>query len=271
MDARDGDNVLPGVIAPAEQGEQHVTRSRSALAQHIGENRGGLSDVPGLVRGHAPHHRSSGRGVDVVIHRAGPVDDGAASSRIWCRLDAVDGLRGESAVGFDTRYLGHLRITPSLNPAEVQWLRGFAAWGALLDGDPFRLPRNPRAALVKAFADAGGAMSQPASVPSGVQDWRVCEHGDRITWVRSARSNEAERALTFLVEHYLGPDALAKGCENPDFAAFTFDHRLDGVIVGERDDTDELFLLRVEGSTFTHETLVAGVAWWDGPAALEDW
>jgi len=43
------------------------------------------------------------------------------------------------------------------------------------------------------------------------------------------------------------------------------------VIAGERDDTDELFLIRVVDSVFRHETLVAGVAWWDDPAALDDW
>jgi hypothetical protein len=88
--------------------------------------------------------------------------------------------------------------------------------------------------------------------------------------VRSEKSNDAVQALTFLVEHYLGTDAKAKGRDNPDFAAFTFDHRLDGVIAGERDDTDELFLIRVVDSVFRHETLVAGVAWWEGPDVLSE-
>ena len=99
----------------------------------------------------------------------------------------------------------------------------------------------------------------------------MCEHGDRISWVRSEKSNDAVQALTFLVEHYLGPDAKAKDSESPDFAAFTFDHRLDGVIVGERDDTDELFLIRVVDSAFHHETLVGGVAWRESPDVLSEW
>ena len=174
-------------------------------------------------------------------------------------------------MGFDTQYLGHLVITPRLNPAEVEWLSGFADWGALPDGDPFHLPMNPRAALTKAFADAGGSMAGPRTVPYGVHDWRVCGHGDRISWVRSEKSNDAVQALEFLVEHYLGPEALARHSDSPDFAAFTFDHRLDGVIAAERNDTDELFLLRATDSRFTSETLVTGVAWWNDPAALDDW
>lgn len=174
-------------------------------------------------------------------------------------------------MGFDTEYLGHLRITPRLNRAEVEWLNGFADWGALPDGDPFRLPMNPRAALAKAFADAGGSMVGPSTVPHGVRDWRVCEHGDRISWVRSHKSNDAVQALTFLATHYLGPEARAKNSDNPDFAAFTFDHRLDGLIAAVRDDTEELFLIHVENSTFRHETLVAGVEWWNDPSALDGW
>ncbi len=114
-------------------------------------------------------------------------------------------------------------------------------------------------------------MSGPPAVPYGVHHWRVCEHGDRVSWRRSERSNDAVQALTFLLEHYLGPDAKAKDSESTDFAAFTFDHRLDGVIAGERDDSDELFLIRAVDSVFHHETLVAGVAWWESPDVLSEW
>ncbi|MEO7422031.1 MAG: hypothetical protein ABIU87_06520 [Ornithinibacter sp.] len=172
-------------------------------------------------------------------------------------------------MGFSTHYLGFLTITPHLNPAEVQWLSGFADWGALPDGDPFHLPMNPRAALAKAFADAGGSLCARGSVPYGVEHWRVCEHGERVTWRRgSEKSNDAVQALTFLVENYLGPDAKAKDSDNPDFADFTFDHRLDGVIAAEREDTDELFLIRAKDSVLSLETIVAGAAWWESPGVL---
>jgi hypothetical protein len=88
-------------------------------------------------------------------------------------------------MGFSTEYIGHLRITPGLNREEMEWLSGFADWGAMPDGDPFHLPMNPRAALNKAFDDAGGSMSGRFAVPFGVRDWRVCRHGDRISWVGS--------------------------------------------------------------------------------------
>ena len=165
-------------------------------------------------------------------------------------------------MGFDTEYLGHLTITPPLNAAEVEWLNGFADWGALPDGDPFRLPMNPRAELAAAFRERGGAIPGGGTVPFGVRDWRVCSHGDRISWRRREKSNDAQQVLRFLVSQYLGPRARAQDSDNPDFAAFTFDHRLDGVIAAERNDTEELFLMRVVDSDIEVETLVAGVCWW---------
>jgi hypothetical protein len=69
-------------------------------------------------------------------------------------------------VGFNTSYLGHLRITPTLNRAEVEWLSGFADWGALPDGDPFRLPMNPRAALSKALDDVARSTAGERAVLS---------------------------------------------------------------------------------------------------------
>lgn len=174
-------------------------------------------------------------------------------------------------MGFNTDYLGHLTITPPLNEAEGEWLRGFADWEALPDGDPFALPMNPRAALAKAFADAGGSMRPSRAVPYGVGHWRVCEHGDRIDWHRADKSNDAAEALSFLVEYYLGPNARARDCGNPDFAEFTFDHHLDGVVVAVRNDTEEMFLLRVTNSRITRETVVPGVAWWNDPDAADGW
>ncbi|MGL5930342.1 MAG: hypothetical protein ACRCY8_15535 [Dermatophilaceae bacterium] len=170
----------------------------------------------------------------------------------------------EWAMGYDTEYLGHLEVTPPLNRAEVEWLSGFADWGALPDGDLFMLPMNPRAALAVAFRNAGDGVPGPRNIPYGIRDWRVSDDGTRISWRRAPKSNDAACTLTFLVETYLGVDAAARSSDHPDFAAFTFDHRLDGLIVGERDDTEELFLLEVNDSVVTRHTIVPGVQAWRG-------
>lgn len=165
-------------------------------------------------------------------------------------------------MGYDTEYLGYFTITPPLNRAEVEWLSGFADWGAVPDDDPFGLPMNPRAALAAAFTETGGWMPASSRVPCGVHDWRVGLEGDVLHWRRGERSNDAVQTIEFLVSHYLGPGALAGGCGRPEFDDFTFDHRLDGIIAGERGDTGELFLLRVDDNEITYETLVPGLDPW---------
>ena len=67
-------------------------------------------------------------------------------------------------MGFNTEYLGQLTITPPLNPAEVQWLLGFADWGGL-GGDAFSLPMNPRAELAAALDRAGGSLPRSHAIP----------------------------------------------------------------------------------------------------------
>ncbi|MGL4174839.1 MAG: hypothetical protein ACRCSN_02080 [Dermatophilaceae bacterium] len=187
------------------------------------------------------------------------MDDAPQLSPRQGRLGRVTEDDEERAMGYDTEYLGHLEVTPPLNRVEVEWLSGFADWGALPDGDPFTLPMNPRAALATAFRNAGDGMTGPRNIPRGTRDWRVSDDGTRISWRRAPKSNDAVHTLTFLVETYLGVDAAARSSGNPDFVAFTFDHRLDGLIVGERDDTEELFLLEVRDSIITHHTIVPRV------------
>ena len=56
------------------------------------------------------------------------------------------------------------------------------------------------------------------------------------------------------------PDGLARGMHR-DFADFTFDHVVRGVIAAERGDSRQLFLIRAVDNVITTETLVAGDPW----------
>lgn len=166
-----------------------------------------------------------------------------------------------------TTYLGQLRLDPPLAEAELDWLRAFAEWGGGPHGDPFDVPMNPRADL------AGRAGQDPwvrpadegrrTGIPAGVRDWAPCDEGCHLVWRPAPFSNDALLALRFLVDHFLGPRALARG-RGPAFDAFTFDHRVDGVLAAHRDDTEELFLLRAEDGRFHRETLDPGTRRWSG-------
>ena len=170
-----------------------------------------------------------------------------------------------------TTYLGQLRLDPPLSDAELDWLRSFAEWGGGPTGDPFDVPMNPRAEL----ADGAGWGGYPdgrdrprTGIPGGVRDWVPCDQGCHLMWRPAPCSNDALLALRFLVDHYLGPRALARG-RGPVFDDFTFDHRVDGVLAGHRDDTEELFLLRAEDGRFHRETLDPGVARWPGEGSSD--
>ena len=48
--------------------------------------------------------------------------------------------------------------------------------------------------------------------------------------------------------------ARARTSGDSQFAGFTFDHEMNGIIVGEQGDTRELFLLRVEANEVTRKS-----------------
>lgn len=177
-------------------------------------------------------------------------------------------------MGYSTRYVGSLCITPSLNPAELAWMSGFAEWHGGPDGDIYAVPMNPRAAWAAALEDAGErgvTMALPKEVPWSVFDWQPSVLGTHLRWCEREKSNDAEVAIRFLIDQFFGPSALARQSGQPVFEEFTFDHELNGVIAGERDDSGELFLLRVVDNVIEHEVIVRGTdPWaWDFSALLE--
>ena len=75
--------------------------------------------------------------------------------------------------------------------------------------------------------------------------------------------------MEYLIEELLRPGARAAASQDPGLAGFAFDHRLDGLIIGERSWSRELFAIRVTDNVVTQEVLRQGepLAWesgWDG-------
>jgi hypothetical protein len=64
--------------------------------------------------------------------------------------------------------------------------------------------------------------------------------------------------LRYLIEHFLKPGAEASRTGHPDFAAFTFDHVLDGMVVGCRRDNKELFAITVADNAVRSKVLRRG-------------
>jgi hypothetical protein len=106
---------------------------------------------------------------------------------------------------------GCIRIRPALNEAERSHLAALSGAGGTLRGTP------------TGRGDRG--------VPFARMAWEVCAGGCCLTWQPSLEKDSMMLpSLRFLVDHLLA--AGAKGEGRMAFEAFTFDHVLEGIVVG---------------------------------------
>ena len=162
-------------------------------------------------------------------------------------------------MGFSTTFLGRLDIEPRLNPAEVEWLRAYADLDRRYFIDPYEVPMNPKAFRLERERqpDASTTLRPGDGSPYPHLDWNPCIDGCCLSWDgRTEKSRMAEEWLQYLIDHFLRPGARARTSAKPDFAQFTFDHVLNGVIAAERDDTRAMWLIRCRDNEISTEQLV---------------
>lgn len=152
-------------------------------------------------------------------------------------------------MGINTTYIGHVDIAPSLNQAEYDYLSVF-----------------PDRILDRGWPDEG--------LPDRWCGWEPCPHGCCLSWSGREKFNAwtAPLWMQYLIDEFMRREARAWA--DSEFPAFTFDHRMDGLIIGEQQDNLELFAIRVENNRVTTETLRRGMplpfeSGWDG-LFLED-
>lgn len=171
-------------------------------------------------------------------------------------------VRGSSlavGMGFTTDFIGHIDVTPSLNEAEQAYLSAFS----LTRHDdreegPYYVSPNP-------YADQGSPDPERAKrlAPGQPQiwcRWVPCWGGCCLALDGEEKIYQPTRWLAYLAQHFLVPDAEASRSGLAVFDDFTFDHRLDGLVVGCRRDNKQLFAIRVEDSVITEEVLRAADA-----------
>ncbi|NLJ53437.1 MAG: hypothetical protein GX344_04790 [Intrasporangiaceae bacterium] len=175
-------------------------------------------------------------------------------------------------MGYSTTYIGQLKVEPPLNQAETAWLRAYCAadrGGA----DPYDVPLNPGADHLHTL-DRPGALLLTVQDREGRysigRDWRPTVEGCHLTWVRAENSNDADRQIEYLIEHFLGPHARARHSERPEFAEFTFDHVVSGYAAGEGPD-GRFTLIQVDRNEVCVRVLTAGIedAFWGAASADE--
>lgn len=171
-------------------------------------------------------------------------------------------------MGYTTDFLGHIDIDPPLNDTEIAYLSAFRRsrrWDR--PGGPYDVPPNP-------FADERvdvdiDAYNRPApGQPQLWCQWAVCWDGCCLTFDGDEKFYEPERWLRYLIDNFLVSGGKASTSGLPIFEEFSFSHRLDGLIIGCRRDTREMFALCVDDSVVRRKVLVAGDESYSGRGRL---
>lgn len=163
-------------------------------------------------------------------------------------------------MGYPTDFIGHLEVTPPLNPAEAGYLAAFSRsrrWDR--PGGPYDVGAAPQidgAVDGDDGVELGRAFHRPPLGQPGLWcDWEPCWDGCCLAHTGAERFAGAVEWLRYLVAHFLGRGAAAARSGLPVFAGFTFDHVLDGMVLGCRRDNKELFAITVTGNRVREEVL----------------
>lgn len=156
-------------------------------------------------------------------------------------------------MGFSTDFIGHLDIEPALNDAEIEYLTAFTkSRRCRRPGGPYDVPGNPLAEDAADFPNGDYSVSADGQ-PQLWCDYEVCWEGCCLTWSGKEKSYAMVPWLRYLIDHFLRPGGLAQGHEG--FDDFTFDHYVDGQLVGCRRDNKELFAVIVSDNQVRERVL----------------
>jgi hypothetical protein len=136
----------------------------------------------------------------------------------------------------DTGFTGHIRVRPPLNDAE-------------------------RAHLVRLTGSPGTLRGTPTGrgdrdVPFARSGWQVCPGGCCLTWDPDDEASDMVLpTLRFLIDHLLRRGAKGEG--RAVFDGFTFDHVLDGAVMGGAAGEAGARLVEVTGNVASERLLPA--------------
>ncbi len=158
-------------------------------------------------------------------------------------------------MGFTTDFVGHIDITPPLNAQEAAYLSAFSGSRRFeRAGGPYAVPGNPRAE--EASEDDIDRYNTPPSGQPGLWcRWVPCWEGCCLALDGGEKIYDPARWLRYLIDHFLKPGALAATSGHQQLAGLTFDHTLDGMVVGCRRDNKELYAIEVVDNAVTERIL----------------
>ena len=158
-------------------------------------------------------------------------------------------------MGHTTDFIGHIDIEPSLNDDEIAYLTAFSeSRRCYREGGPYAVPGNPAAERDEDIPTAQantGAEGQPGYWC----DWVPCWDGCCLAYNGNEKFYGSVPWLKYLIQHFLKPGARASRSGLAFFDGFTFDHVLEGMVVGCRRDNKELFAINVKNNRVTEKIL----------------
>lgn len=144
-------------------------------------------------------------------------------------------------MGYTTDFEGEIAIVPPLNEAERAYLAKFAETRRMLR------TRGPY------FVDGDGPYGQArdAEVRATRCQWVPNDDGTSLEWDQGEKFYDSPEWMGYLIEHFLQPGAHAASSDDPQFAAFTFDHVLNGDIFAEGEESGDRWKLVVRDNVVT--------------------
>lgn len=161
-------------------------------------------------------------------------------------------------MGAHTTYIGHIAINPPLSPPEVDVVRALnrtRRW----DGPGGALRTSTHPGDDAPPQDRTDAYNRPAPGAPGLWcPWTACERGHCLHWDGLEKPYTGDRWLRWTIDTLLRPGAEIAGTEWARRHSLTCDHGLEGIIVGERHESGELFALSVSDNMVRMQLLLPG-------------
>ena len=175
-------------------------------------------------------------------------------------------------MGYTTDFVRHVDIEPALNQDETEYLTAFSMSRRFDRPEgPYAVPGNPMAERDRGDVDIDTYNSVAPGQPQLWCQWVPCLDGCCLAFDGHEKFYEPVAWMRYLILHFLKPGAAASKNGLPAFEHFTFDHRLDGLVIGCRRDTKELFAIEVKANRVAERVLRPGVSefGWHEPLAYE--
>lgn len=158
-------------------------------------------------------------------------------------------------MGYTTDFIGHIDINPRLNDDEIAYLTTFSqSRRCRRPGGPYIVPGTLMAETPEDL-DRDSYNSPAEGQPGLWCDWVPCWDGCCLAHNGNEKFYNPVPWMRYLISHFLKPDARASRSQDDQFSGFTFDHQLDGMIVGCRRDTRELFAVAVSDNCVRKKVL----------------